>query len=67
MPDIKAGKLEDSGISQIKSGESRISKDHWDKCAKKCKGESNVIAKLKITDSRKAPEKAKAKTTKKSA
>lgn len=49
---IRAGKLTKSDDTQIKSGESRISKEHWDKCSAKCKGENSMITKLGISDER---------------
>jgi hypothetical protein len=52
--DIKAGKLTKSTDGgQIVFGESRIAKEHFDKCAVKCKGEVSMLAALKITDMRK--------------
>jgi hypothetical protein len=47
---IKSGKLTKSDDAQIKFGESRISKAHWDKCATKCKGESTMISSLGLSD-----------------
>jgi hypothetical protein len=49
---IKSRKLTKSDDAQINFGESRISKEHWDKCAKKCKGEKSMISKLGISDER---------------
>ncbi len=50
---IKSGKLTKSDEArQIEFGESRITKTHWDKCAKKCKDEKSMISKFGISDER---------------
>jgi len=50
---IKSGKLTIAvERTQVIVGESRISKEHWEKCATKCKGEAAMIVSLKIEDLR---------------
>ena len=50
---IKLNKLTKTiGVSQLAHGESRISKEHWEKCSTKCKGEAAMIVSLKIEDLR---------------
>ncbi len=50
---IGKGELKKDEGAQLGQGETRVTDDHWDKIAAKCKGEAKLLTALKVIDGRK--------------